>query len=387
MPARRVSDRLLVWGSTIEDSTLEQAERTARVPVVAGHVALMPDAHIGIGATIGSVIPTDRAIIPSAVGVDIGCGMVAVRTDVRVDQLPDSLSPLLARIARVVPAGVGQGHARATRAAEDWLQRNPPPRALTDKQIKVTRTQFGTLGSGNHFFEICSSSRDEVWLVLHSGSRGIGNQLATEHIREAKKDMAERLVSLEDPDLSYLVEGTEAFERYVADMRWAQRYAMANRAQMMDAAVGALTRFLGTGREVERINCHHNFAQQETHGGRTVWITRKGAIRAGAGELGIVPGSMGSPTYIVRGLGNPASYASCAHGAGRRLSRRQARKTIALEDLHRVMAGKVWNAERARLLIDESPAAYKDIEQVMADQEDLVEVVETLTQLLNYKGQ
>ncbi len=385
MPPRRVSDTLLVWGSQVEEGTIEQARKAASLPILAGHVALMPDAHVGLGATIGSVIPTDGAIIPSAVGVDIGCGMVAVQTDVRRERLPDDLRPLLRKIMRAVPAGVGKGHGEPTAAARRWLAEHPPPSDLTDKQVRKTLTQFGTLGSGNHFFELCASSREDVWIVLHSGSRGIGNELATGHIKRAKREMRE--ASLDDPDLAYFVQGTEDFQRYVADMRWAQRYAFANRARMMDAAVAELVRFLGAGREIRRINCHHNFATVEEHGGRSIWVTRKGAIRAGAGELGIIPGSMGTSTYIVRGKGNPASYASCAHGAGRAMSRTQARKTIPLDELRRQMEGRVWNAEHARALLDESPRAYKDIDRVMADQRDLVDVVETLTQILNYKGQ
>ncbi|HVL33153.1 MAG TPA: RtcB family protein [Actinomycetota bacterium] len=383
---RRVDDRLVVWGSDVDDLTIDQARIAASLPVVSGHVALMPDAHIGKGATIGSVIPTESAAIPSAVGVDIGCGMVAVRTDVHQSRLPDDLGRLLRRIEQAIPAGVGKGHAGVTDAAHGWLRAHPPPSHLEDRQVLKTLEQFGTLGSGNHFFELSVDEEQRVWLVLHSGSRGIGNELATKHIARAKRDMADVLTTLGDPDLAYFVQGTRAFDAYIADMRWAQEYAMANRAQMMDAGTRVLFEYLGVGEEIERINCHHNFAQQEDHGGRVVWITRKGAIKADRGDMGIIPGSMGSKTFIVRGKGNPLSYNSCSHGAGRKLSRKQARKRLSLEDFAVAMQGKTWNQRRARELLDECPGAYKDIATVMRDQQDLVEVVHELDQLVNYKG-
>ena len=384
MPTR-VDDKLLVWGD-IEENTIAQASKAARLPIVEGHVALMPDAHIGIGATIGSVIPTENAVIPSAVGVDIGCGMVAVRTDVRQDQLPEDLKPLLRKIEHAVPAGVGKGHGRVTKAAEAWLGSRKPPRDLSDKQTKTTLEQFGTLGSGNHFLEVAVDEDGRTWIVLHSGSRGIGNQLATLHISKAKKDMKRALVSLEDPDLAYFVQGTPDFDAYIADMRWAQDYAMANRAAMVDAAVAVLLKFLGFGRESERVNCHHNFAARERHGGKDIWVTRKGAIKADVGDLGIIPGSMGARTFIVRGKGNELSYNSCSHGAGRKMSRTQARKQITEEAMREQMKGRVWLDDRARLLLDEGPDAYKDIEQVMREQADLVEIVHELQGILNYKG-
>jgi len=384
MPVR-VDDKLLVWGD-IEQNTIDQARKAARLPIIAGHVALMPDAHLGIGATIGSVIPTENAVIPSAVGVDIGCGMVAVRTDVRLEQLPDDLEPLLRQIERAVPAGVGKGHARVTRAAETWLASRKAPRDLTDKQVRTTLEQFGTLGSGNHFLEVAVDEDDLVWIVLHSGSRGIGNQLATAHISKAKKDMERAMISLEDRDLAYFVQGTPDFDDYIADMQWAQDYAMANRAAMIDSAVNVLFRFLKFGRETERVNCHHNFAARERHDGRDIWVTRKGAIKADKGDLGIIPGSMGARTFIVRGKGNELSYTSCSHGAGRKMSRGQARKQITEEMLREQMKGRVWLSDRARLLLDEGPDAYKDIEQVMREQADLVEIVHELRGILNYKG-
>jgi tRNA-splicing ligase RtcB len=381
-----INDKLISWASDIDPGTIRQAEKTARLPIVDGHVALMPDAHIGIGATVGSVIPTKNAVIPSAVGVDIGCGMVAAELDVTEDQLPDTLEPLLSRIEKAIPAGVGQGHDRVARNADRWLAAHKPATDLAGDRVTKVLKQFGTLGSGNHFFELCIDERSRVWVVLHSGSRGIGNQLAQAHIAKARKLAKEAMLSLEDMDLAYFVQGTSEFEAYIADMLWAQDYARGNRDQMMDNAMREVFVFLGFGTETRRINCHHNFTQQEVHGGRQMWITRKGAIKADRGDLGVIPGSMGTRSYIVAGKGNPASWNSCSHGAGRRHSRTQAKKLFTAADLAAQMAGKVWLSKRADALVDEIPAAYKDIDQVMADQADLVEVLHTLRQVLNYKG-
>jgi len=381
-----INPKLVSWASDIEAETILQAEKTARLPIVEGHVALMPDAHVGIGATVGSVIPTRNAVIPSAVGVDIGCGMIATELDVTESQLPDNLEPLLSRIERAVPAGVGRAHDVIGNRADRWLANHRPATDLSREQARKAATQFGTLGSGNHFFELCLDERARVWVVLHSGSRGIGNQLAQRHIAKARR-LAKRLeLGLEDPDLAWFVQGTPEFAAYVADMLWAQDYAKANRDQMMDRAMQDVLKFIGTGREVRRINCHHNFTQPEVHGGTELWVTRKGAIRADVGDLGVIPGSMGTRSYIVRGRGNPASWLSCSHGAGRRHSRTKARKLFTSSDLATAMAGKVWLAGRADALLDEIPAAYKDIDQVMADQGDLVEVLHSLHQVLNYKG-
>jgi tRNA-splicing ligase RtcB len=385
MPTK-INDKLISWGSEVDDRTIRQAEKAARLPIVTGHVALMPDAHVGIGATIGSVIPTENAVIPSAVGVDIGCGMVAAELDLSEDQLPDGLEPLLSRIEQAIPAGVGRGHDRVARNAERWLAEHQPASELAaDKTAKVLK-QFGTLGSGNHFFEMCVDQRGRVWVVLHSGSRGIGKQLAEGHIAKARRLAKHLELRLEDPDLAYFVDGTAEFASYIADMRWAQEYALANRDQMMDNALRVIFDFLGFGRETRRINCHHNYTQREVHGGVERWITRKGAIKADLGDLGVIPGSMGTRSYIVRGKGNEASWTSCSHGAGRRHSRTQAKKLFSSDYLTAQMAGKVWLTGRAKMLVDEIPAAYKDIDQVMADQADLVEVVHTLRQVLNYKG-
>ena len=385
MPAHTAAPNLLSWGSEVEEATIAQAARAARLPIVDGHVALMPDAHIGIGATVGSVIPTKSAIIPAAVGVDIGCGMVAAETTLTAADLPDDLRALMPLVQRGIPAGVGQGHdIPAVDAALSAL--GLPHTPLTSKQTTTTGRQFGTLGSGNHFVEVCLDERDRVWTVLHSGSRGIGNQLATAHIAGARKLMAQYFITLDDPDLAYLVEGTPQFEAYIGDMLWAQQYALASRARMNEVLLAALFSVTGHGTATQVINCHHNFSQQETHRGRSVWITRKGAIKAATGDLGVIPGSMGTRSYVVRGLGNDASYHSCSHGAGRRMSRTKARQSLTAADLTAVMGDRTWNADRADKLVDEHPAAYKDIDQVMADQQDLVEVVHTLRQVFNYKG-
>jgi RNA-splicing ligase RtcB len=385
MPTQ-INDRLVSWASEIDEQTIRQAEKTARLPIVAGHVALMPDAHVGIGATVGSVIPTKDAIIPSAVGVDIGCGMIAAELDVNEEQLPDSLEPLLSRIEKAIPAGVGKGHDTAARNADRWLAANRPATELSADRASKAAKQFGTLGSGNHFFEVCIDERQRVWVVLHSGSRGIGNQLAQAHIAKARR-LAEQLeLRLEDRDLAYFVEGTPEFGAYIGDMLWAQEYARANRDQMMNNAMTEVFSFLGFGRETRRINCHHNFTEREVHDGQELWITRKGAIKADRGDLGVIPGSMGTRSYIVRGKGSRASWTSCSHGAGRRHSRGQAKRLFTNEDLAAQMQGKVWLSKRAEALVDEIPTAYKDIDQVMADQSDLVEVLHTLHQVLNYKG-
>ena len=381
---REVAPGLLSWATDIEPDTIEQAARTARLPFVEGHVALMPDAHVGIGATVGSVIPTKAAIIPSAVGVDIGCGMVATETTLTASDLPDDLSRLMPLVEQRIPAGVGKGHAGADLSVFDVL--GGPHTTLTGKQIDTAASQFGTLGSGNHFVEVCLDERDHVWTVLHSGSRGIGNQLATRHIADAKALMARYFITLEDPDLAYFVEGTPEFAAYVDDMLWAQQYAMQSRARMDEAAIRSLFEVVGHGERVRTINCHHNFTQRERHQGRSLWVTRKGAIKAAAGDEGVIPGSMGTRSYIVRGLGSRASYDSCSHGAGRRMSRTQARRELSAQSLAEAMGDRTWNADRAGALVDEHPAAYKDIDQVMDDQKDLVEIQHTLRQVFNYKG-
>jgi tRNA-splicing ligase RtcB len=384
---REVAPKLLSWASDIEPETVEQAARAARLPFIAGHVALMPDAHVGIGATVGSVIPTDGAIIPAAVGVDIGCGMIASETDLVAADLPESLRKLMPLIERRIPAGVGKGHNSVLAGTDERLaELGRPATSLDPKQEKTVAEQFGTLGSGNHFVEVCLDERDHVWTVLHSGSRGIGNQLASKHIDKAKHLAKSMFVPLEDPNLAYFVQDTPQFTAYVEDMLWAQRYAMASRQRMADAANRSLLEVVGQGSVVRTVNCHHNFSQLEHHGGRDVWVTRKGAIKADTRDEGVIPGSMGTQSYVVRGKGNAASYNSCSHGAGRRMSRAKARKSLTVESLKSAMGDRTWNADRAKALLDEHPQAYKDIDVVMADQADLVEIQHTLRQVFNYKG-
>jgi tRNA-splicing ligase RtcB len=347
----------------------------------------MPDAHVGAGSTVGSVIPTKGAIIPSAIGVDIGCGMVASETDLSANDLPDTLAKLLPLIEERIPAGVGKGHATAAKGSGAMLnQLGLPESELSSKQEATLETQFGTLGSGNHFVEVCLDERDRVWMVLHSGSRGIGNQLARKHIQTAKGLMKEMFIKLEDPDLAYLVQGTEQFDEYIADMLWAQRYAMASRVLMARNATRSLFEVVGHGNVTQTINCHHNFTELENHGGKNLWITRKGAIKAAAGDLGVIPGSMGTRSYIVEGLGNASSYNSCSHGAGRRMSRGDAKRNLTIESLKEAMGDRIWMSDRAEALLDEHPSSYKDIDAVMEDQKDLVSIRHTLHQILNYKG-
>ncbi|MHB8512006.1 MAG: RtcB family protein [Actinomycetota bacterium] len=375
------------WASVIEPEALKQAERAARLPIVAGDVALMPDAHVGIGATVGSVIPTRNAIIPAAVGVDLGCGMIAVETSLDASKLPDDLGPYLGSVSKAIPAGVGRGHeeqnSRAAKAFQRTIEESAPATELRKDLYHRAYVQFGSLGSGNHFFEVCVDPSEHVWVLIHSGSRGIGNILATEHIERAKQICTH---PLEDPDLAFFMQGTPEFDAYIADMLWAQRYALANREQMMDAALSEFFAFVGTGSELRRINCHHNFTARETFDGQELWITRKGAIRAEVGDFGVIPGSMGTHSYIVKGKGSKESWHSCSHGAGRRLSRGRARREIDVNEFRTSMQGRTWQDRSAEELIDEAPQAYKDIDTVMEDQKDLVEVVTTLKAILNYKG-
>lgn len=381
---RRIGDRLLCWASEIDEATLQQANRVAGLPFIVGHVALMADAHLGKGATVGSVIPTAGAIIPAAVGVDIGCGMIAVQTDLDRGDLPADLRPLLHRLERGIPAGVGRGH-DAPRAGREWLSSHPNANVARLGLEARAAEQFGSLGAGNHFVEVCLDAAGAVWAVLHSGSRGVGNRLAEEHIAVARQEC--RGVDLPDRDLAYLTEGTDAFAGYLEDLEWAQRYAAANRHRMMHMLLDAIAESAGRSPgERRRIDCHHNYTTRERHLGRDVWLTRKGAIRAGTGDLGIIAGSMGTPNYIVRGKGNPLSFESCAHGAGRLMSRSAARKRFTARQLTEVMGTRTWLVDKAHALVDESPASYKDIDQVMADQADLVEVEVELNQIVNYKG-
>jgi tRNA-splicing ligase RtcB len=381
--------KLAVWASDVDEKTIEQAMRTSRMPFIVDYVALMPDAHFGLGSTVGSVIPTKGAVIPAAIGVDIGCGMIAANTGLAAYQLPDDLGPLMSQIEQRIPAGVGKGHIVGNcQVIPLALVNTQTFLGLDGKMRDSAHMQMGSLGSGNHFVEVCLDEEDAVWIVLHSGSRGIGNKLAVHHIDIAKGLMKDYFITLEDKELSYLVEGTPQFDAYITDMLWAQDYALANREAMMKQALHALAMVCAPIciNPAEVINCHHNFTQRENVHGKNVWLTRKGAISARTGQLGVIPGSMGTASYIVRGLGSEAGLQSCSHGAGRRMSRTQARRELTANGLCEAMAGKTWNADKAKELVDESPAAYKPIDRVMADQADLVEVVHTLHQVLNYKG-
>jgi tRNA-splicing ligase RtcB len=332
---------------------------------------------------VGSVAFMRGAIVPAAVGVDIGCGMVASLTNLTAGALPDDLGPLLSLIEQRIPAGVGRGHGDDREAAPSVSM---PPSELGAKDRRKVTDQFGTLGSGNHFVEMCLDETDRVWLVLHSGSRGIGNILAQRHIDRAKGLMEQYFIELADPDLAYVAEGTQEFASYVADMLWAQDYAAGNRNAMMAAALASLCDVISGAEEVERINCHHNFAAREHHHGRDGWVVRKGAIRARVGDRGVIPGSMGTSSFIVTGLGNVASYESCSHGAGRRLSRSAARRELTVDSLASAMGDRTWQTSAASELVDEHPSAYKDVDVVMAAQVDLVSIDHRLRQVLNYKG-
>ena len=381
--------KVKIWASILDDLTRSQAHTLATCPVIHGHVALMADAHLGMGATVGSVIPTKDAIIPAAVGVDIGCGMIAVVTDRVKNDLPKDLQPLIGKFSRSVPAGVGQGHDSTQSQARAFFDANPPPVDLDTIRPKLRQRalrQLGSLGAGNHFLEVCLNEQDQVWLVIHSGSRGVGNILAMHHIAVARGLMEDQGIELQDKDLAYFMEDSREGKEYIEAMLWAQRYALANREIMMDAALHDFFEFIDQGEQGERINCHHNFATKETYDGEELWITRKGAIRAGVGDLGVIPGSMGTATYIVEGKGNLESYNSSAHGAGRKFSRTRARKTFTTDSLKEWMEGKAWNRNNSKALLDEHPEAYKDIDQVMKDQEDLVKVLHKLHQIVNYKG-
>ncbi len=398
-------DDVLSWATELDPQTLAQAHRTASLDFVHKPLALMPDAHLGIGATVGSVVATRNSIIPAAVGVDIGCGMVAQKTVLTRGQIDPYLSGIHGAIARAVPSGQPR-RGRPKAGSHDRSHGHPARSKTLDRLIRTApevesdrfnagkmAAQFGTLGGGNHFVELTVDETDQVWIVLHSGSRGPGNIFAQEHIGRARKNMAKVLEApLEDPDLACFVQGTAEFDAYVEGMLWAQDYALGNRARMLEAIVDVLTKVMGdkighTGGVVSgrSIQCHHNYASCEVHGGLELWVTRKGAIDASKGRWGIIPGSMATGSFIVSGLGNPDSYRSASHGAGRRLSRRAARRQLTAESLNDMMAGITWNDD-ADALLDEHPDAYKDIGEVMDNQRDLVKIEHRLETILNYKG-
>ncbi len=384
-----ITKRLVSWASILEENTREQALTTSRLPFVFPHVALMPDAHLGKGATVGTVIPTLGAIVPAAVGVDIGCGMIAVATQLHASDLPSDLDPLREQIERAVPLSAGRYNTTVSATAEPRVAEltalAQSSRFDPGRYTSAWPLQLGTLGSGNHFIEVSLDETDRVWCFLHSGSRGIGNKIAQHHIRVAQRRAAQWWIPLEDPDLAYLVEQTPEFWSYIRELRWAQHFALLNREEMMDRTVRQLQEF--TGVEIERteqVNCHHNFTQQERHWGKDVWVSRKGAIEAREGQPGLIPGSMGTASYVVRGLGNAVSLQSAPHGAGRTFSRSAARKQFTHAQLQEAMVGISYRDTAA--FLDEIPQAYKNIDQVMTDATDLVEIVHTLRQVVNVKG-
>lgn len=390
-----------IGGVPVEDQARAQLDNIAAMPFIHKHVAIMPDVHWGMGATVGSVIPTKGAIIPAAVGVDIGCGMMAHRTSLIASDLPDSLAGLRAEIEWAIPHGRTDNGGANDRGA--WCDPSPSSAArmnqlydelegIVGRHPKLSRASgrapfhMGTLGTGNHFIEICLDEADRVWIMLHSGSRGIGNAIGSYFIELAKQDMRRWFINLPDMDLAYLVEGSEHFNEYMRALNWAQRFARANREVMMESATAALSRAVPKPfmTDEESVNCHHNYVSHEKHFGEQVMVTRKGAVSANDGELGIIPGSMGAKSFIVRGKGNRESFCSCSHGAGRAMSRNEARKRFTLEDHAAATAGVECRKDAD--VIDETPAAYKDIDAVMAAQADLVDIVHTLRQVVCVKG-
>jgi tRNA-splicing ligase RtcB len=386
----RLGPKLYSWASLLDDATLRQAEATAAMPFVQPHLALMPDAHLGKGATVGSVIPTDGAIMPAAVGVDIGCGMQAVRTQFTLSDLEVRASQELhASIVRRVPLSAGRYNRKIQQTAVPRVEALARLAAEASfdpaKYAGNWSLQLGSLGSGNHFIEVTLDEHDRVWLFLHTGSRGVGNKIATAHITVAQQEIQRRSVTLPDRDLAYLEEGTEEFDAYVREMRWAQEFARLNREEIMDRCVEALARHVGRAVErVEEISCHHNYTTRETHFGRAVWLSRKGAIHAADGVRGLIPGSMGTASFVVTGKGAALALESSPHGAGRSYSRTAARKRFTRESLDAAMKGIAWG--RSNAFLDEHPEAYKPIDTVMADAADLVAIDHTLRQIVNVKG-
>lgn len=395
--AGHVPIKAWVRGVPLEPQARAQLLNIARLPVVGPHLAVMPDVHLGIGATVGSVVPTRGAIIPAAVGVDIGCGMIASRTTLTAADLPDSLSALRLHIERAVPHGRTPGkHDRGAwenppgATVNAWARLEDGFKRICEAQPRLYKTNnlnhLGTLGTGNHFVEVCIDEEQRVWFMLHSGSRGVGNAIGNRYIELAREDMRVHLANLPDKDLAYLNEGTRHFDEYVHAVEWAQEFARANRQIMMRHTIEAARKVLRTPFSVDEhaVNCHHNYVSREFHFGEQLFVTRKGAVSAKAGELGIIPGSMGARSYIVRGLGNAESFCSCSHGAGRVMSRGEAKRRITLDQHRQATAGVECRKDAE--VIDESPAAYKPIEQVMAAQSDLVEIMHTLKQVVCVKG-
>ncbi len=388
---------VLAWtqGVHFEEAAQRQLINVARLPFVHSHVAAMPDVHVGVGATVGSVIPTLGAIVPAAVGVDIGCGMTAQRTTLSAEQLPDSLERLRSEIEEAVPVGGGKGGRAGAwdeppaRAARAWRALSPGYDRIVDRHPPVAHQrplqQLGTLGGGNHFIEICLDQEGRVWAMLHSGSRGPGNRIGTHFIQLARDEMEREQVALPDRNLAWLREGSELFDDYLDAVDWAQRYARVNRELMLSAVIAALRKHTPPFQlEAPLIDCHHNYVAKERHYGADVYLTRKGAVRARKDDLGIIPGSMGARSFIVRGKGNPESFQSCSHGAGRSMSRGEARRRFNLDDHRRAVEGVECRVDPG--VLDETPAAYKPIDAVMNAQRDLVDVVHELRQVVCVKG-
>jgi tRNA-splicing ligase RtcB len=391
--------KLWTRGVPLEDEARKQLVNIAKLPFIHRWIAVMPDVHLGKGATVGSVVPTIGAIVPAAVGVDIGCGMIAARTTLVASDLPDNLGPIRSAIEKAVPHGrTAERGARdkgawanpPDLAVDGWAQLDADFKRICERNPRLKNTNnlnhLGTLGTGNHFVEVCLDEEQRVWFMLHSGSRGVGNAIGTHFIDLAKQDMRRWMINLPDQDLAYLPEGSEHYADYVFAVDWAQRFARTNREIMMKHVVDAVRTVITKPFEAqaEAVNCHHNYVQREHHHGKGVFVTRKGAVSARKGELGIIPGSMGAKSFIVRGLGNEDSFHSCSHGAGRVMSRTQAKKLISVED--HVKATAHVECRKDADVVDESPAAYKSIEAVMAAQSDLVEIVHTLRQVVCVKG-
>ena len=383
-----------IYTNDIDAESMQQLGKMAQLQFIHSHIAVMPDVHLGKGATVGSVIPTKHAIIPAAVGVDIGCGMNALRLSLKASQLPDNLSALRNAIERKVPVGFAM-HKQLKAKASTLAPLDKRLKEITDKHPALKRMlrnfdvtwqkQLGTLGGGNHFIELCLDEQDDVWVMLHSGSRGLGNVIGTYFIERAKKEAQHRFGHVPDKDLSYFAEGSASFDDYVQAVEWAQEYAFENRREMMRLVLEAIRPLLPSFQMTkEAINCHHNYVQKELHFGEEVFVTRKGAIRAELDELGIIPGSMGAKSFIVKGKGNPESFCSCSHGAGRKMSRSRAKHLFNQQDLIAQTQGIECRKDKG--VVDEIPSAYKDIDQVMANQTDLIEVVHTLKQVLCIKG-
>ena len=385
----KINDKIITflpWES-IEVEARQQIINTSEVPCLFHHVAVMPDCHFGKGATVGTVLATQGAVIPAAVGVDIGCGMIAIKTDIKRDEVKN-LEEIRNGIERRIPMSAGKFNKTIQLSAQKRIEELEQLANGEDLDKKFGtnnwREQLGTLGGGNHFIELCVDEENTIWATLHSGSRGIGNKIGMYFIKKAQDLMDKFYITLPDKDLAYLPEGTQEFDEYIYYLRWAQKFALLNREEMMDRFLTELRYSVREFKEIERINSHHNFTQIENHFGHNVWITRKGAIKADTNDRGMIPGSMGTKSYIISGLGNKVSFNSSPHGAGRRMSRSKAKQTFKMEDLEKAMEGIEFR--KSDVLIDEIPGAYKDIEEVMKNAEELVKIDYTLKQILNCKG-